>query len=128
MARAADVAAAGTAVVGVFVFGAQRAFSLGWRDAAQPVLSDYLQRLTADITAGGATPDPARAQALVARLPLTVHIEGPTVQWDSHPRAAYDGEGHGSLAQTLQTRTADRHVLRIGNTLDADQRRPRFFG
>jgi signal transduction histidine kinase len=117
-----------TAVVGVFVFGAQRAFSLGWRDAAQPVLSDYLQRLTADITAGGATPDPARAQALVARLPLTVHIEGPTVQWDSHPRAAYDMEGHGSLAQTLQTRTADGHVLRFGINFDAVQRRPRFFG
>lgn len=42
-------------VMGVFAWGAQRAFSLGWRDAAQPVLSDYLQRLTQDITAGGAT-------------------------------------------------------------------------
>ena len=115
-------------VVGVVVFGAQRAFSLGWRDAAQPVLADYLQRLTADVTAGGATPDVARAQALVARLPLTVHIEGPTVQWDSHPRAAYDMEGHGSLAQTLQTRTADGHVLRFGINFGAVERRPRFFG
>lgn len=116
------------AVVGVFVFGAQRAFSLGWRDAAQPVLADYLQRLTADITAGGPTPDLERAQALVARLPLTVRIEGPTLRWDSHPRPAYDREGHGALAQTLQTRTADGHVLRFGINVDAVERRPRYFG
>ena len=116
-------------VMGVFAWGAQRAFSLGWRDAAQPVLSDYLQRLTQDITAGGATPDPARAQALVARLPLTVRIEGPTVRWSSQPAwADQRSEPHGDLANTLQTRTADGHVLRFGINFGAVERRPRFFG
>jgi hypothetical protein len=29
---------------------------------------------------------PARAQALVARLPITLRIDGPQVQYDSHPK------------------------------------------
>jgi signal transduction histidine kinase len=33
----------------------------------------------------GSPPDIARAQALVARLPLSLRIDGPVVQWDSHP-------------------------------------------
>ena len=31
-----------TAVAGVFVFGAQRAFAVGWREAARPLLADYV--------------------------------------------------------------------------------------
>jgi hypothetical protein len=36
----------------VFVGGAQKAFSLGWREAARPLLMDYVDRLVDDITAG----------------------------------------------------------------------------
>ena len=68
----------------VFVAGAQRAFSVGWREAARPLVMDYVDRLSADI-AGNGTPSVARAQALVERLPLTVRISGPTVNWSSHP-------------------------------------------
>lgn len=54
----------------VFLVGAQQAFSVGWREAARPLLSDYVDRLAADV-AGNGSPSVARAQALVERLPLT---------------------------------------------------------
>jgi hypothetical protein len=68
----------------VVIAGAQKAFSMGWREAARPLLMDYVDQLASEITAGG-TPSVARAQAITARLPLTVRIQGPQVNWDSHP-------------------------------------------
>jgi len=71
------------AVTVVFLGGLQRVMQTGWQDFAKPLVSDYLDRLAADI---GSPPDPQRAQALVERLPLSIRIEGPAVQYDSNPQ------------------------------------------
>ncbi|MBQ0929787.1 sensor histidine kinase [Ideonella alba] len=115
----------GTAVAGMFAFGAQRAFAVGWREAARPLLNDYVEHLARDVTGGTDTPDLARAQALVARLPLTLRIDGPRLHWSSHPGAPAVREG-GSPA--LSATTADGHVLRFGLDTGSIERRPRFFG
>ncbi|MDQ0573655.1 signal transduction histidine kinase [Variovorax paradoxus] len=73
----------------VFMGGMKRSFSTGWAEAAKPMLVDYADRLVAEI---GTPPDIARAQALVARLPITIRIVGPTVNWDSNPGG---GNGRG---------------------------------
>ena len=118
----------GLAVAAVFVFGAQRAFSVGWREAARPLLADYVAHLAQDVTGGSATPDLARAQALVARLPLTLRIEGPRLQWNSHPEVPAGHDAERGLAQLLSATTADGHVLRFGLDTTTVERRPRFFG
>lgn len=120
----------------VLVSGAQRAFSVGWRDAARPLLMDYVDRLTAEVTEGGDTPSVARAQALVARLPITVRIEGPQVQWASHPEdddddwsdRRRDPEWAREAPRLLQRTTADGHTLRFGIDGAAFERRPRLIG
>jgi signal transduction histidine kinase len=119
----------------VLVSGAQRAFSIGWRDAARPLLMDYVDRLTAEVTEGGATPNVARAQALVERLPITVRIEGPQVQWASHPDddddwgdRRRDREWAREAPRLLQRTTADGHTLRFGIDGTAFERRPRLIG
>ena len=110
-----------------FVGGMQKSFSVGWRDAVRPLLIDYVDRLAADI---GTPPDLARAQALVARLPISVRIEGPVIQFDSHPNQAGDfwrnrdfndrgsdpsWDSHDrSNARLLQRATADGHTIRFG--------------
>jgi signal transduction histidine kinase len=65
-----------------FMTGMQRALGGGWRALVRPLVADYVDRLAADI---GSPPDVARAQALVRRLPLAIRIEGPQVNWSSHP-------------------------------------------
>lgn len=37
----------------VFLVGAQRVFSTGWREAARPLLTDYVDRVAADIIGDG---------------------------------------------------------------------------
>ena len=60
-----------------FIGGVQKAFSVGWREAARPLLMDYVDHLMADIAPGG-TPDVAKATALTQRLHvMTVRIDGP---------------------------------------------------
>ena len=100
-----------------FVGGMQKALSAGWREAVRPLLADYVDRLTAEI---GSPPDLARAQALVARLPVSVRIDGPTVRFDSHPkkhderwrRGEYGGDP--ANARLLQRTTADGHAITFG--------------
>lgn len=75
----------------VFLGGMQRALSGSWREVIRPLVVDYVDRLAQDI---GTPPDPARAQALAARLPLAVRIEGPAVNFDSHPQRPAWGDGH----------------------------------
>ena len=111
------------ALSAAFVGGMQKSFSVGWRDAVRPLLSDYVDRLTAEI---GTPPDVARAQALVARLPISVRIEGPAVQFDSHPNKPDEPWRHrefndrteygqdGANARLLVRTTADGHTLRFG--------------
>ncbi|MEY8878158.1 MAG: sensor histidine kinase [Leptothrix sp. (in: b-proteobacteria)] len=65
-----------------FMAGMQRALGGGWRALVRPLVADYVDRLADEI---GSPPDVARAQALVERLPLAIRIEGPVVNWTSHP-------------------------------------------
>ncbi len=111
----------------IFVGAMQKALAVGWRDAARPLLMDYADHLAAEITVDG-HPQVARAQALVHRLPLKLAIDGPLVNWRSHPeseghaprsRPQAWGRGEGpAFAAAFQRRTADGHRLSFG--LDAD--------
>jgi signal transduction histidine kinase len=121
------------ATAAVFVGGMQKALSAGWSVVLQPLVVDYVDRLAAEV---GSPPDPARALALVQRLPLSVRIEGPVVRWDSHPeRAAWRGrhddddgdDGHGG-GWLLTRTTADGHVLRFGLGDARWEQRPRAVG
>jgi len=123
----------------VFLGGMQRVFTTGWRDAAKPLLVDYTDRLVAEI---GSPPDIARAQALVARLPITIRIDGPTVQWDSHPdkdrrgwwsdrrdRQATGNDGDGEPRDAWFRRsTADGHVVTFGLGASPWQDKPHGIG
>jgi signal transduction histidine kinase len=68
------------AIVLIGAGGMQRAVGGPWRALVRPLVADYVDRLAAEI---GSPPDAARARALAERLPLTVRISGPVVQWDS---------------------------------------------
>ena len=83
----------------MFLGGMQRALSGGWREVVRPLVADYVDRLAADL---GSPPDVARARALVQGLPLSVRIEGPVVQLDSHPQRRQAGIG----ATTTRTTAA----------------------
>lgn len=118
------------AITAVFLTGMQSALGVGWRDAVRPLLADYVDRLVADI---GSPPDVARAEALAQRLPLTVAIDGPAVQWRSHPgledaparwRGAW-AERDGSL---LSRTTADGHRVTLGLSVRPWHDRPRRVG
>ena len=72
------------ALAATFIFGMQKALSVGWREAARPLVSDYVDRLVVEI---GSPPSVERAQALTQRLPVSVHISGPAVNWRSDTQA-----------------------------------------
>ena len=129
----------------VFITGAQRAFTMGWRDAARPLLVDYVNRLTDEVTAGGASPSVERARALTERLPLTVRISGPQVNWASHPDQgppewllekgredpAWNQEDWGTdkvWPRILHRQTADGHRIEFDINGQAFERRPRMIG
>ena len=130
----------------IFVSSLQKAFSVGWRDAARPLLMDYVNHLAADITPDPAgLPNVAKAQALTERLPVTVRIQGPQVNWQSHPnqtRADWLRDkpdradtpvserwgGDKDWRSLLQRTTADGHTLEFGINEDAFERRPRLIG
>jgi len=102
------------AMAAVFMGGMQRIFSTGWRDAARPLVADYMDRLVQEI---GTPPDVARAQALAERLPIAIRIEGPQVNWQSHPdrpgqreRAGFGGRAGDWLSRP----TADGHRVSFG--------------
>ena len=117
------------ATAGVFLFGTQRIIQSGWQTWARPLVADYLDRLAAEV---GSPPDPARAAALVARLPITLRIEGPSVHYDSHPGHrsvdAGDRHGHDGRGWGLVRTSADGHRLRFGLDLLPDPDRPRRLG
>lgn len=101
------------AMTGVFLFGMKRIVETGWTGYAKPLVADYVDRLAAEI---GTPPDIDRAKAIVARLPLTVRIEGPQVQWDSSP-ARHRPRGHSGDARSgwgLVRTTADGHRITFG--------------
>ena len=133
------------ALAGVFIAGAQRAFTLNWREAARPVLMDYVDRLAADVTGSGdGPPSIERAMALVQRLPLTIEIEGPVVNWQSYPEWHRDGRerhehrrdaewadagwNHDRGWERIRERqTADGHTIRFGLNEQAFERRQRHL-
>jgi signal transduction histidine kinase len=100
-----------------FVGGMQKSFAVGWREAVRPLLADYVDRLAADL---GSPPDVARAQALVARLPISVRIDGPLTQFDSHPKRQDERWRHGDYgkdvanARLLERSLPDGHTIRFG--------------
>ncbi len=122
------------AMSGAFLFGMQKALNLGWREAARPLLADYVDRVAAEI---GSPPSVERARALTQRLPVTVTITGPQVNWQSHP-GNQDGFDrhlrreawmvHEDGAGLLTRRTADGHELVFGLNLQPWRDRPRFIG
>ena len=117
----------------VFMGGMKKAFSTGWAEAAKPMLVDYADRLVADM---GTPPDVTRAQALVDRLPITIRIVGPQVNWDSNPRGT-NGRGgwmHGrdddepSGDKWFIRPTADGHRVIFGWSPKLWQLAPRATG
>lgn len=120
------------ALASVFIVGAQKAFTLSWREAARPVLMDYIDRLTADVAAPGGPPNVERARALVQRLPVTVRIEGPLVNWLSHAdrsepwRQGRHSSDDMDWDRILQRRTADGHLITFGLDEQAFERQRRF--
>jgi signal transduction histidine kinase len=116
-----------------FIGGVQMALSDGWRAAARPLLADYVDRLAQEV---GSPPSVERARALAQRLPITIRIEGPRVNWASHPglpRRGWLGDAtgreppwHDGADQNLLRRTtADGHRLEFGLHVLGWEKRPR---
>jgi signal transduction histidine kinase len=121
----------------VFLGGMQRALSAGWQSFVRPLLYDYVDRLAAEI---GSPPDRARAEALVARLPLAIRIEGPSVNYDSAPDSAagrwrrdrpgadgWQSRNHDEDWLLVRS-TADGHRIVFGLAPQRWQERPRWIG
>jgi signal transduction histidine kinase len=116
------------ATTAVFLGGMQRALSGGWSGVLRPLVADYVDRLAAEI---GSPPDRTRAQALAERLPLSVRIEGPVLQFDSHPqrRAWHRGPDPDDEGRwLLQRKTADGHLITFGLGDRGWAQRPRTIG
>ncbi|WP_287965027.1 HAMP domain-containing sensor histidine kinase [Diaphorobacter sp.] len=117
-----------------FIGGVQKALSVGWRAAARPLLVDYVDRLAQEV---GSPPSIARAQSLVQRLPITIRIEGPQVNWVSHPELPRPAWVNGTTGREppwrngddqnlLRRTTADGHRLEFGLHVLGWEQRPRI--
>jgi signal transduction histidine kinase len=116
------------ALTGAFLFGMQKALTAGWRDAARPLLADYVDRLVADL---GSPPSVERAQALTERLPITLRISGPQTQWrsqDDDERHRWRDSWTREESSLLVRQTADGHRVELGLNLRPWRERPRFWG
>jgi signal transduction histidine kinase len=126
------------ATTGVFVAGSQQALRTGWQGWVQPIVADYLDRLAAEI---GSPPDPARAAALAARLPITIRIDGPQVRYDSRPARPHAGRerrrgadaagtagAHDDETSSFERLSADGHRIRFGLAGPSPEMRPRLLG
>jgi len=122
-------------MVATFLFGMQQALSVGWRDAARPLVADYVDRLAADL---GSPPSVERAKALVQRLPISVRISGPQVNWRSHPDAPdrasrwqdrWSGDDwRRNEPRLLERTTADGHRIEFALNVQVWHDRPRLAG
>ena len=115
-----------------FIVGMQKALSVGWREAARPLVADYVDRLVVEI---GSPPSIERAQALTQRLPVSVHISGPQINWRSNPQAdtfrRYRGasdEWQDSQPRLLSRTTADGHRIDLGISVTAWENQPHRVG
>ena len=120
------------ALAATFIFGMQKALSVGWREAARPLVSDYVDRLVVEI---GSPPSIERAQALAQRLPVSVHISGPVVNWRSNAQAdalvRYRGqhdEWQDNQPRLLSRTTADGHRIDLGISVTAWENQPHRVG
>lgn len=127
------------AVTVTFLAGMQSALRFGWHDYAQPLVSDYVDSLVAQI---GTPPDVDKARALAARLPLRIRIEGPVVNWSSHPNERRDDRRRfGRPDRERQTspwrsvrQLTDGHRISVGlanlarDEDDSPEDRPRLIG
>ena len=124
------------AMTATFVGGMQYALGIGWRDAARPLVMDYVDKLAAEI---GTPPDVARAQAITQRLPVSVRISGPTVNWRSHPhdpdydpsrwdRPSDPAHFAAEPLRIFERSTADGHRIRFGLNVQIWHDKPRFVG
>jgi len=99
----------------VFVAGTRALVSTGWRELARPLVTDYVDRLAADI---GSPPDLARAEVLVQRLPISIAIDGPPTGPPLHwlgGRERPGREPHDPALRAMLTRTtADGHRISFG--------------
>ena len=116
-------------MAGAFMFGTQRLVASGWQGWARPLVADYLDRLAAEI---GSPPSVERAQAITARLPVTVRIDGPVVHFDSHPGSPSLRYWHDrnleDMGWGLVRQTADGHRIAFGLASLPDPVRPRMVG
>ncbi|MEJ8845738.1 HAMP domain-containing sensor histidine kinase [Variovorax rhizosphaerae] len=115
-------------MAGVFIGGMQKSFSGGWAEAARPMLTDYVDRLAAEI---GTPPDAARAKGLTERLPISIRITGPTVNWDSHPdqkTGPWRRERELSQDRWFVRPTADGHRIVFGWAPRIWEGAPHFMG
>lgn len=108
-----------------FLFGMQRALSMGWREAVRPLVADYVDHLVAEI---GSPPSVARAQALAARLPISVRITGPSIQWQSEPGLDGSRPRDRHEHEFLRRSTADGHQVELGLSVSVWQDKPRRIG
>lgn len=122
----------GVALAATFIFGMQKALSVGWREAARPLIADYVDRLVAEI---GSPPSVERAQALTQRLPVRVRISGPQVNWQSEPLAErfpryrnQNEDWQDSEPHLLSRTTADGHHIELGISVAAWENRPHRVG
>jgi len=115
------------ALAGTFLFGMQRVLGGGWREAARPLLADYVDRLVAEI---GSPPDRGRAEALTRRLPIKVRIDGPSLVWDSGGDEIAHGHWRerGDEGGLLVRQTADGHRIEFGLAVQHWRERPRLWG
>ena len=117
-------------MTGTFLLGMQYALGIGWRDAARPLVTDYVDRLATDL---GSPPSVERAQSLVQRLPLSIRINGPVVNWRSHAdlrerHEAPDDEWSSQAPRFFERSSKDGHRIRFGLNVQAWHDRPRLIG
>ena len=126
------------AVTVTFLAGTQSALRFGWHDYAQPLVTDYVDALVVQI---GTPPDVEKARALAARLPLRIRIEGPVINWSSHPndrrdewrrQAHPERERNGSAWRPVRV-LADGHRISFGLANpargdDSPEDEPRLIG
>ena len=119
------------AMTGVFLLGMKQMVTAGWQAYAKPLVADYVDKLAAEI---GSPPSLERAQVIVARLPVTVKIDGPQLHYNSHPDLHrpwidHDGEWRrGPESWGLVRTTADGHRITFGLVGPLHGDRPRVFG
>ena len=117
------------ALAGTFLFGMQNAIGIGWRDAARPLVADYVDRLAGEI---GTPPSVDRARSLTQRLPITVRIHGPQVQWESQPQedahSRFGGDNWRHESGLFARTTVDGHRIEFGLNVRPWRDRPRVWG